>query len=504
MGFTATAQYENGTTVDVTTRVSWRSSDPAVAQVAGTGIATGLTPGTVNISAAMPVGETVVSDTARLQVNAPEIGIESLVVDPPASTVLVGGKQAFTARAILSDGSSQDVTGSVSWTSGDNAVAAVDKRGRATGLAAGSADIAATLSRDGERFTGNGQLTVQPAAVVVEEVVVDPPTATVLVGGSQQFRARTHLSDGSSHDVTDEVSWTVSAPAVAHVDSAGLATGDADGRSEITATLLFEGTAFRGSGRLTVQPPAVTIVEVRVLPPAARVFVGGKQQFTAEALLSDGSTVDITRDASWQTEDRAIASVDAIGRATGLASGATGITATVNYQGNLSSGGALLTVDPPVVVPQSLLVEPTQATVLAGSSQAFSAHLLLSDGSQQDVSGQATWSSSNGGIAGVDSSGLARGLAAGAADISARLNIGGTLFNDSGRLRVEDPAPTVTGLRVEPPTIEILVAARQQFLAFAQLSNGSEIDVSRDVSWRSSDGSIASVDAASSPFCRRR
>ncbi len=494
--FTATAEFENGTTEDVSDSVSWLSSNETVAQVDSRGLATGLNPGASDIQAILATPEGSFSDSGRLRVNPPEVVIEELVVDPASAEVLVGGKQQFTARVLLSDGSSQDVTTRVSWGSDDNAIAQVNAQGRATGVSEGSTGINAILDYEGTRYTDSAALTVTAAAVTIEELIVDPPSATVLINGTQAFTARVLLSDGSSQDVSADVSWSSSDSSVAQVDALGLATGLAEGRAAIIATLLYEGMTYSDDGRLTVEAPPVTIEEVRVQPPRATVIVEGTQQFTAEAVLSDGRVVDVSRDASWQAVDSAIATVNGAGLATGVAEGVTGIVATIEYEGDTFSGSGELTVTPPAVVVQDLVVSPVRATVLVNGTQAFTARALLSDGSEQDVTDEVTWTSSDSQVASVDAAGVAVGRSAGASDVVARLNVDGTLFEDSGRLRVEDPEPSVTALRVEPASSEILVESREQFLAFAELSDGRDIDVTRSVSWNSSDETVAHVNAA--------
>ncbi len=491
--FTAIANYQDGTTEDVSDSVSWLSSDPAVAQVDSGGLATGIAPGASDISATLVTSNGSVSDSGRLTVNTPEVTIDELIVDPSTAEVLVGGKQAFMARVLLSDGTEQDVTSQVSWTSGDPGIASINGQGRATGIAEGVVAITATLNHEGAGYQDSAELTVTPAAVTIDELLVDPASATVLTGGTQAFSARVILSDGSSQDVTGDVSWSSSDSTVAQVDASGLATGLNEGRSEIIATLRYEGSAFSDSGRLTVEAQAVTVDEVRVQPPKATVFVGGQQQYTAEAVLSNGTTVDVTRDASWQSGDSGIATVNTTGRATGVLEGTTTVAATISYLGESFSGDATITVNPPEVTLDELIVEPAQSTVLLGSTQQFTARAIFSDGSDQNVTEQVAWSSSDSGVASVDAAGLARGLGSGAADIVARLNVEGTQYSDSSRLRVEAPAPIVTDLRVEPASAEILIDTRQQFQAFAELSNGTTIEVTGDVSWNSSDEGIAHI-----------
>jgi uncharacterized protein YjdB len=59
---------------------------------------------------------------------------------PPA----VGAAAQLTATATMGDGSTQDVTSSATWSSSNGAVATVSSAGVVTGVAAGSATIAAT------------------------------------------------------------------------------------------------------------------------------------------------------------------------------------------------------------------------------------------------------------------------------------------------------------------------------------------------------------------------
>jgi len=86
----------------------------------------------------------------------------------------------------------------------------------------------------------------------------------------------------------------------------------------------------------------------------------------------------------------------------------------------------------------SVTVAPTSATVLVGAQQQFTATAAYSDGSQQDVTGQAPWTSGNLGVASV-SAGLATGVAAGSTSLTA--SFGG--FSDSATLTVTAPGTEV-------------------------------------------------------------
>src|SRR5262245_52964228 len=63
--------------------------------------------------------------------------LRSIVVSSSNPSIPVGSTQQFTAIGRFFDGSSQDMTGSVSWTSSNTTVAVMNASGLATGLTAG-------------------------------------------------------------------------------------------------------------------------------------------------------------------------------------------------------------------------------------------------------------------------------------------------------------------------------------------------------------------------------
>src|SRR5229473_3740835 len=69
--------------------------------------------------------------------------LQSIQVSPANASIPRGATQQFTARGTFTDGSSQDVTGSVAWSSSVPSVASISSAGLATGVAAGSATITA-------------------------------------------------------------------------------------------------------------------------------------------------------------------------------------------------------------------------------------------------------------------------------------------------------------------------------------------------------------------------
>jgi len=93
-----------------------------------------------------------------------------------------------------------------------------------------------------------------------------------------------------------------------------------------------------------------TLVSIAVTPNSSSLDAGTTEQMTATGTYSDNSTKDLTSTATWSTSPTGIASVNAVGLATGLAAGSTTVTATSSG----ISGSGSLTVDDPIVETGSL------------------------------------------------------------------------------------------------------------------------------------------------------
>ena len=145
---------------------------------------------------------------------------------------------------------------------------------------------------------------------------------------------------------------------------------------------------------------------VVVTPSPASIPSGATQQFTATAVYTDSTTQNVTATASWTSSDTALATVSATGLATAVANGAVTITAT--YQGR--SGSSILEI---AVTLSSIAITPTSATILAGQTKQFKAVGTYSDGSTEDLTIPAPWTSNDTAIATVTSTGLATGVSAG-------------------------------------------------------------------------------------------
>ncbi len=226
--------------------------------------------------------------------------LASLAVTPATPSITQGATQQFTATGTLSDGSKQDLTNSVTWTSSSTTVATVSSSGLASGVAPGSSTITATSGL----VNGSTKLTVTPK---LNSIAVTPPNPTIVAGTAQQFAATGTFSDGSIEDLTSSVTWTSATKTVVTINGAGLATAVASGSSTITAA----SGAVSGSTMLNVIAP--TLSSITVIPTNPFIVKNVTKQFTAIGTFTNGSIQDLTNSVTWSSSAPAVATVNTTG-----------------------------------------------------------------------------------------------------------------------------------------------------------------------------------------------
>jgi uncharacterized protein YjdB len=161
----------------------------------------------------------------------------------------------------------------------------------------------------------------------------------------------------------------------------------------------------------------VTLTGVSVSPRPTSVVVGSTRQLTATATYSDGSTANVTTDASWASNATTTATVTVHG---GLVSGVAAGTARVTASLGGKSASSDVTVTPVAPTLQSIALTPDPATVSSGATLQLTVTGTYSDTSTANVTADATFVTSDAAVATVTSpGGLVTGRAAGTTTITA-------------------------------------------------------------------------------------
>ncbi|MBI1740057.1 MAG: Ig-like domain-containing protein [Candidatus Koribacter versatilis] len=467
--FRATGTYSDSTTKDLTSTATWSSSNATVATIAAGGLATSHAQGSSTITAS----QDGFTGTATLQVTAPVLA--SVAVTPSNATIPLGTLAQFTATGTLTDGSTQDLTGTATWASSDNTIASIAAGGQATARALGGVTITATS----DTTSGSTPLTVAPASLV--SLAIPDGDVTIANGTSHQFAAIGIYNDGSRHGLTSQVTWGSSQTSIATISVSGHARALSPGATTITATLNLI------SASVNLNVTNATIAAIAVAPSSRTIAPLTRLPFTAVGTFSDASTQVLTVDVDWASSNPAAATISnqsgTLGIATGVGSGATTISAAFGGV----SGSVPLTVSAATLT--SIAVTAATAGLASGSTLPLSARATFSDGTTQGVDTAATWTSSDDTIATVDGSGLVTGLAPGPVTITADLSG----VTGSADLTVE----SVTDLQVSPAALSIAQSTTGQFNATATLSDASTQNVTGSVIWTSSAPAVAIMSSVS-------
>jgi len=470
---TATGNYSDGTSKMLTAGVNWSSSDTSIATVSASGVVSAVAVGNFTVTATSGVvsGQGIVSVTPAVLV--------SIAVNPSASAIPLGTTQQFTATGNYTDGTTQDLTSSVQWTSSDGTVATTSMSPGSAGLTTSKAIGSVTVSATSGSISGTATLTVTPAQLV--SIAIIPGSSTISLGQAQQFTATGTYTDASTKDITTNVTWSTSNALVAVISnnpgSNGLATSSGQGAAAMTATL---GTVTQ-SATLTVG--AATLVSIALTPANPSVPLGAGQQFTATGTFTDGSTQNLTTSATWNSSAPAIASIDPAGLATSITPGSTVIRASV---GSISAT-TTFTVSAPALV--SLSVLPANVSIAPGAQQQFNAIGSFTDGSTQDLTSSVTWSCSAGTVASISPTGVGLGLSPGTTTIQAASgSITGTTT-----LNVVQPVLALVSIALTPASPTIASEASLQFTAIGIYNDGSTVDLTKVVAWSSATLTVATI-----------
>ncbi len=181
-----------------------------------------------------------------------------------------------------------------------------------------------------------------------------------------------------------------------------------------SATITASSASLSANSALTVSP--AVLLSIAVTPQGISVPKGNAQQLNATAIFSDGTQQNITSSTSWAVLPSTIATITPGGMVTAQSVG----SATIIASSGAMTGGDTLIVLPPALT--SLSIAPSNSSIVLGTSKQLTSFGIFSDGSSQDVTTSATWSSANSSTVSVDPAGVAVAGAVGTATISASYN----------------------------------------------------------------------------------
>ncbi|WP_168735460.1 glycosyl hydrolase 53 family protein [Cohnella fermenti] len=391
---------------------------------------------------------------------------------------------------------------SLTWTSSDPSVAKVNAAGYVTAVGTGTARITATTVDGG--LSASADVTVVPptdAAGLTLKVGGSVPGSTVsakvwdqqtlvatLPAGTTNKRVTFTSSDPSVASFLGEF-WQSSNPGTLYQQSDVTANVKLnvkhDGTTVITATSA-DGLA---SASYTLNVTKIPVASVTLNKTSATVSLGRTQQLTATVAPADASFNTL----SWTSSDPTVATVDASGLVTTLATGTTTITATSDDDASIKAT-SVITVVPVMVTGISL--SKSALNIMVDSTKPIVAILAPDDAYNKTVN----WTSSDETVATVDANGNVTGVTVGTATITATTADGG--YTATTTVTVQSTPVAVTGVALDvgsyyfasdyfSTTNPAADAPTKQLVANVVPADATNTDVV----WTSNNPTIASVDA---------
>lgn len=469
--FTATGRFSDASSRSLTAMATWASSDDTIVSVDGTGRGVALKLGMAEVRASF-MG---VSGTA--QVTVTDATLRALEATPSAFNLPLGSSRAVTLQGRYSDGTFQDLTSMAAWRSGTPGVASVDDAGVVTAVGQGLSVITASV---GAISTTSSVTCTAPQ---LQTIRVAPQAPSVPLGLTQTLTATGVYTDATTRDLTQAVTWSSSDAGVAVISNLAGENGLVNTVSEGVVVVTASNGTLSGSTTLTVAPPL--LLSLQIDPAQVNLPAGLSRQLTATGSFSDTSTRDLTSQVTWSSQFSGVATVSndagVEGLVTAIAVGSTSVDATLG----LVTASRVVVVSAPVL--QRIDVTAAVSSVAKGRTLQLQAMGTYTDGTQQNLTSTATWTSSSGTTLSVSAAGLASALQVGAATATA------TFGSVSGALPLTVTAAEVDALTLSPSAPSVALGLGVQLTVQATYSDGTVAPLSTGLTWSVADPLIASV-----------
>ena len=212
---------------------------------------------------------------------------------------------------------------------------------------------------------------------------------------------------------------------------------------------------------------------------ATTLTVGGTETLTANVAPATATNRNVT----WASNNTAVATVNASGLVTAVSQGTATITATT--QEGAHTATATVTVNAQVFPVTGVTLNRTTTTLQVGSTETLIVTVAPANATNRNV----TWASNNTAVATVNNNGLVTALSAGTAIITVTTQDGNRTATCTVTVTADPIA--VTGVILNRSATTIPIGGNETLIATISPANATN----RNVTWSSSDTSIATVDA---------
>lgn len=437
------------------TDVKWKSSNSSVVTVTSDGTIKAVKNGTATITCTTVNGKTA---KCKVTVQTPTTGVS---LNTQSVSIYETQTYKLTATVKPSGASNKSVV----WTSNNESVATVSKKGTVTGVKKGVAIITCTTKDTGK--SESCVVTVK-GRVKVKGISLNKSSKAVYKGSTYQLKATFTPSNASNQKII----WTSTDPDVAVVSSSGKVTAVKNGKATIYA--ITQDGNYTDVCKITVKTHAAS---VKLNAKSKTIYIG--KTYTLKATVSPSTATN--KNVKWKSSDKSVASVNSKGVVTAKKAGTATITCTTEDGSYKATCKIKVTKFYKV---KSISLNKKSVSIEGGEKYQLKAKFNPTYASEQGT----TWKSSNSRIVKVYSSGKIKGLKKGTATITCTSKSG----KKTATCKVKVTSTPVSGVSLSKTKVTLTVTDTYRLKATIEPLDATY----KGVTWKSSNKAVAKVSSS--------
>ena len=430
----------------------------------------------------------------------PAVKLQEVVINTANNVLAKGTVSIYTAQAVYSDGTQEDVSNSVIWSSSDSQVAVISTingQNVVNAIAPGNSSITAKYQG---LVSAASSVTVSNAILQSASINLLSGNNTIPVSFTEQLRVLGRFSDGTLQDITLSSEFSASQAGLVTLESAYV-TGKQAGSVAITATATI--AEHSASNDIALQITGATLQSININVTDSILHKGQSTTISAKGLFSDGTVEDLSNSPNlkWQTSNNSVVVIQnykgsqyadiKANQYTPLA-----ITVTASY-GSIASNVISVSVSNATLVGISISNQYAESNIPILLSAPLNVLANYSDNTSSPITlvGDVAWKSSNSAVLNVANNGVVTANALGSTTITAQYETKvATISLNAGK-------PTLISLDIlvdengSNGSVTLPLGDTTKLSVIANYNNNTSAVVNNNVTLTINPAQIASVDS---------
>lgn len=462
-------EFSDSTQETISTGITWSSSDESVVTISTSGLVNAVAPGSATISASA----SGFSVSTEVTIEAPTL--TAIQLSSALTSLALGLDTQINGTGTFNNGVSSALE-NIQFSSSDETIATVSEQGAVSTLKEGTVIITGELAGISDTI----ELTITEAELLSFNIQLDD--LSIADGTSTVAFAIGTFTDSSSSPIA--VIWQSSDETIATISEQGVIEALGVGQVQITA--LFDDVQAD-----PILLEVTNAIAVGLSPISNASIALGLNAQRSAVLLFSNDTVQAATDVQWSSSDTNIVSLTVNNEVARLQANMTGsVTVTAEVQGFSTS----FTVNVTQAVVQSVALSQSDINLPVGVSTNVSLFANLSDGSQTNVTNNASFAVTPSNIASVGSA-QNQEVSITAEEIGIA-ELTGTFQGFTANANVTVTDAEATGLVIESgQTSQLPLGLSRQLEVKVEYSDGSRLAQDTGINWQVSDSNIGSISA---------